>query len=243
MTEPRPATLSAAVMAHPRRADLVEDLLRRLDRPVPVVWDKINDRHETGLRALQAFDPAATHHLVIQDDALPCRDLLASIERALAYVPDGHPASFYLGRVKPFRQEINRLLAHSEGASWLRFDGPYWGPAVVVPTANLPALTEWWTTRKAQVIQNYDRRISWWHRRHGFSCWYSWPSLVDHRGDDSLVAGHTAARHAHKALGPHRSGLTVDWSGPVLDVPNSSRLDRARQQRARLDRARAQGVA
>ena len=232
MTEPRPATLSAAVMAHPRRADLVEDLLRRLDRPVPVVWDKINDRHETGLRALQAFDPSATHHLVIQDDALPCRDLLASIERALAYVPDGHPASFYVGRVRPFRQRIERLVRVAGSASWLRFPGPYWGPAIVVPTAAIPGLVDWWHSPRGSVVVNYDRRIARFFQRDGIDCFYSWPSLVDHRGDDSLVSGHTAYRTAHNALGPDVSGLTVDWSGHVVTVSGAERMDRIRQRNA-----------
>lgn len=234
--------LSAAVMAHPKRADLVADLLERLDRPVPVVWDERNDRHDTGVRALAAFDDTATHHLVIQDDALPCRDLLASIETAIKYVPPGHPASFYVGRVKPFRQEINRLVAQADGASWLRFDGPYWGPAIVVPTGNLPALIAWWSSPAAQKITNYDRRIARWHHAHGFDCWYSWPSLVDHRGDDSLVTGHTQQRYAHRALGPDDSGLTVDWSGPALTLPNSARLDRIRQQRALLVRNHGGGA-
>lgn len=225
--------VSAAVMAHPKRADLVSDLLRRLDREVPVVWDEINDRHDTGLRALAAFDPSATHHLVIQDDALPCRDLLASVERALEWVPAGHPACFYLGRVKPFRERIDALVSVADGASWLRFEGPYWGPCVAVPTANLPALVDWWSTAPAQRITNYDRRISRWHRSRGLDCFYSWPSLVDHRGDESLISGHVALRHAHRSVAADRSGLEVDWSGPVLSLPNAEKLDRARQRRAR----------
>ena len=231
-------TLSAAVMAHPDRADMVTDLLARLDRPVPVAWDEKQDRHDTGIRALRAHDSTATHHLVIQDDALPCIDLLASIERALAYVPDGHPASFYIGRVRPFRREIERAVAGAEGqASWLRFPGPYWGPAVVVPVADIPALDEWWSGDGAGFT-NYDRRIARFFQLTGRDCWYSWPSLVDHRGDDSLVTGHKTARHAHKAVGPGVSGLTVDWSGLVLTLDQAQRLDAQRQREAMAARRR-----
>lgn len=227
--------LSAAVMAHPRRAELVDDLLARLDRPVPVVWDQVNDRHETGLRALQAFDPTATHHLVIQDDALPCRDLLASVERALSFVPGDSPASFYVGRVRPFRSAVDRLVGSAAGeVSWLRFPGPWWGPAVVVPTSVLPDLTAWWVAPKTQRIKNYDRRIETWFKTRGIDCFYSWPSLVDHRGDDSLITGHNAVRTAHRAVGPDESGLAVDWSGEVLTLPRARELDRARQRAARL---------
>lgn len=224
--------LSAVVMAHPSRADLVTDLLARLDREVPVVWDRINDRHDTGLRALQAYDPEATHHLVIQDDALPCRDLLASVEQALAYVPDGHPASFYLGRVRPFRQRIERLVRVAGSASWLRFPGPYWGPAIVVPTAAIPGLVEWWHSPKGSGVTNYDRRIARFFQRDGIDCFYSWPSLVDHRGDTSLVTGHTTGRHAHRSIPEYRSGLEASWSGPVLELREAERLDALRQREA-----------
>ena len=70
-------------MAHPRRADMVAQLQAELDRPVKVVWDEVNDRHDTGIRAIEAFDPSASHHLVIQDDCVVPSDLLAGIERAL----------------------------------------------------------------------------------------------------------------------------------------------------------------
>jgi hypothetical protein len=225
-------SLSAAVMAHPSRADLVEDLLGRLDQPVPVVWDQVNDRHDTGVRALAAFDPAATHHLVLQDDVLPCRDLLASITAALAHVPEGHPASFYLGRVKPFRRAVERAVSVADGSvSWLTFQGPMWGPAIVVPTAEIPGLVDWWSTPRARRVQNYDRRVAtWFDRRH---CWYSWPSLVDHRGDQSLVTGHTAIRTAHRVVPAEASGLEVDWSGTVLPLRRAHELDRQRQAAAR----------
>lgn len=223
-------SLSAAIMAHPKRADLVTDLRWRLDGDVPVVWDEINDRHDTGVRALAAFDPTATHHLVIQDDALPCRDLLASVEQAMRFVPDGHPASFYIGRVKPFREAVARAVERAGDASWLRFPGPWWGPAIVVPTAVLPDLIAWWSTPTAARVKNYDRRIATWFGN--TDCFYSWPSLVDHRGDDSLVTGHTAIRHAHRAVDPEASGLACDWSGPVVQLRNARNLNRQREMAA-----------
>ena len=232
------ARLSAAVMAHPNRADLVTDLLARLDREVPVVWDQINDRHDTGIRALQAYDPDATHHLVIQDDALPCRDLLATIEQALEFVPDGHPASFYLGRVRPFRQKVEQVVRVAGSASWLRFPGPYWGPAIVVPTAAIPGLVEWWYSPKGSSVTNYDRRIARFFQREGLDCFYSWPSLVDHRGDTSLVTGHMAGRHAHRSIPEHRSGSEAVWSGPVLTLPDAAALDALRQRDARQAKRR-----
>lgn len=63
----RPVALSVAVMAHPARAAFVDELTGLLDRPAKVVWDERQDRWDTGRRAMLAYDPACTHHLVVLD--------------------------------------------------------------------------------------------------------------------------------------------------------------------------------
>lgn len=225
--------LSAAIMAHPRRAGMVEGLLAALDWPVPVVWDERDDRHDTGIRAMEAHGPDATHHLVIQDDVQPSRDLLAGVQRALAHVPDGCPASFYVGRVKPFRRAVERVTRSAEGASWIVMDGIYWGPAIAVPTNVIPDMARWWRGPLAANVTNYDRRVSEFFAHHGQArCWYSWPSLVDHRGNESLVQGHIAERRAHRFH--DGSALDIDWAGDVVDMHRTAALDERRQQLAEV---------
>lgn len=222
-------SVSCAVMAHPSRKGMVDELLADLDRPVKVVWDEINDRHDTGIRAVEAYDPSCTHHLVLQDDVVPCRDLLAGVERALTHVPGDVPVSLYVGRVRPFRRAVERAAVQAEGASWITMAGIYWGPAIVLPTAVIDELSPWF---RASTIQNYDRRLSKWFKNQGLPCWYTWPSLVDHRGDRSLVRPSTAVRRAHRFLGVDVSALSVDWTGPRVDMDGTERMDRERQRRA-----------
>lgn len=220
-------------MAHPRRVDMVDELLAALDRPTPVVWDQIGDRHDTGVRALEAYDPGATHHCVIQDDAVVCRDLLAGVERALRYVPQDVPLCLYVGRVRPFRSEVDRVVSRAVGdVSWIRMPGIYWGVGIVIPTAHLPELTTWFRGPEGQRVTNYDRRVSTWYQRQHVGVWYPWPSLVDHRGDESLVPGHGAGRHAHRFLGVDQSALDVDWSGTAIDMHRASAADAQRQRQA-----------
>jgi hypothetical protein len=222
-------------MAHRSREVLVEDLLARLDAPATVVWDQINDRHDTGARSLEAFDPNCTHHLVIQDDALPCGDLVAGITEALKWIPAGHPFSGYIGRVKPFAKAVSKVVtqAHDE-VSFIRMAGIYWGPCVAVPTSSLPELLGWY---RSSAVTNYDRRMSRWFEARNTECWYSWPSLVDHRGDESLVHGHTSKRGCHRFLGHEVSARTIDWSGEIISLENAQQMDR-RRQRAAVNAAR-----
>lgn len=236
-------TLSAAIMAHPKRAAMVDDLLGRLDRDVPVVWDQVNDRHETGARAMGAFDPACTHHLVLQDDVVPCRDLLAGAEAAIAATPGDVPVVFYTGSVRPFRRDIERAVrrAHAAAASWITMRGIYWGPAVALPTSHIAEMLEWYDGPEGGWVTNYDRRMSvWWAQREAI-VWYSRPSLVDHRGDESLVGHPGRERRAHMFAGTEASALEVDWSGPVVDIPYSSHMDDARQAAAEAAAAKAPG--
>ena len=220
-------TVSVAVMAHPSRRAMVDELLEQLDRPAEVVWDRVNDRHDTGLRCLEAFDAQASHHLVIQDDVVPCRDLVAGTEQALEAVPAGCPLSLYVGRVRPFARAVERAVATAEGASFITMKGAYWGPALVFPTDTLPELIDWFS---ASAVTNYDRRCSRFYEACKVRCWYTWPSLVEHRGDESLVWKNTIHRRAYRA---HTgSGLDVDWSGDVIHMRGTAQLDRQRQRRA-----------
>jgi hypothetical protein len=222
-------SVSAAIMAHPRREAFVGELATQLDRPATVVWDQVNDRHDTGVRSLEAYDPAATHHLVVQDDAVVCRDLIAGIEHALRSCPQDVPICLYVGRVRPFPREIDRVVAEAgDTASWLTMQGLYWGVGVVIPTADLPDLTGWF---RQSTMQNYDRRISTWYQLQDRKVWYPWPCLVDHRDDESLVSGHGSGRFAHRFAGADVSALDLDWDGPVVDVARSKQMDAARQRR------------
>ena len=214
------ASVSVAIMAHPKRADMVAELEQMLDRPAKVVWDERNDRWDTGRRSLLAFDPSATHHMVIQDDVMPSMDLVAGVERALEWVPDGSPMMCYIGRVRTYGPVIKKHLADNAGASWFTFNETYWGPCLVLPTADIEPLVK---RCDRMNVGNYDRRIGLWYAARKRLTWAPWPSLVEHRDSPSLVAGRTGQRQAHSFLGSDVSALTVDWSGPVHHIPVGTR--------------------
>lgn len=223
-------TLSCAVMAHPKRQAMVDELVEWLDRPVDVVWDRRNDRHDTGGRAMAAYDPDCTHHLVIQDDVVPCRDLIAGAERAITHTPGDVPVSLYVGRVRPFAAAVQHAVEQAVDASWIVMDGIYWGPAVILPTNVIDEMLE--TYRRSKVT-NYDRRMSTWFEARKTPCWYTWPSLVDHRGDASIA--HPSAkpgRRTHDFLGADETALECDWGRGVVTIENTAKLNKERQRRA-----------
>lgn len=207
-------TISVALMCHRKRERWVPELLERIGHPAEVVWDRVDDRHETGLRCLEAFEPSATHHLIVQDDAIVCRDLVAGLERAVEVSGD-RVVGLYVGNVRPDATRVARDVsaARDAGASWLAMPGPWWGVGILIPTIHLPALVD---SYRASRQNNYDRRIATWAGKAKVECWYTMPSLVEHRAggeNPSLVAGRTSmARRARWFIGEDASALDVDWT-------------------------------
>lgn len=220
--------LSAAVMAHPKREHFVHELLEDLDGPAEVVWDRYNDRWDTGRRSLLAHAPEATHHLVIQDDVQPCKALLAGCAEMLRHVPPGNPVALYMGRsrTQPHRFRMSELVtaAQARDASFAVFEGPWWGQAVIVPTMSIPGIVSYGDTHPE--ITNYDHRIAWYFSSIGTPCYYTLPSLVEHRtGPDNpslLAHGNAVTRRASWFVGLDETPASVAWSRGVVtpsDLP------------------------
>jgi hypothetical protein len=211
-------TLSVTIMAHKKRERWVPDLVDALGVDVKVVWDRFNDRHDTGARALSVYDPEATHHMVIQDDALVAKDLVGGVKNLLRHVPPNNPVGLYVGRSRPRADEVRTLMsrAAASNASFMVHKGPWWGVGIVLPTSTIRDLIAHYDGMSN--VPNYDRRVARYYESKGLYCYYTVPSLVDHRIDDnpSLVPGRgSEGRYAHTFIGP-RSALEVDWSGPIV---------------------------
>lgn len=223
-TAERVITLSAVMMAHPKRAGQVREITEELGQDIPVIWDEINNRWDTGRRSMLAYDPACSHHMVIQDDVLVCRDLIEGVKRALEHVPADAPLCGYVGRVRPNKAQVYEAVdrAYAVGASFLTMHTLNWGPLIVVPT-NI--IDEMIAHCDPLPVPNYDKRLSrYWELKRHVRVWYTWPNLVDHRDGPSLIPGRIGtdrannhkSRTAHHFLGCDRSALDVDWTGPVV---------------------------
>lgn len=225
-------------MAHPDRADQVAELMARLDRPAAIAWDDegppsgSGDRvWRTARRGWQLADPDADWHVLIQDDAVPCDDLLAGLELALRYVPSDAVVSPYLGtgRTVPIRWEALARAADAAQVPWVRSENLMWGVCLALPVRMIPSMIEF-ADRRAGVPD--DMRVAGWARRHGHEVWYTWPSLVDHLPIPSLTkhkARERVARLHHRG-----SALGIDWSARSVMDPVLARRNPARSGPSRV---------
>jgi hypothetical protein len=209
--EPR---VSFTVMAHEKRRQWAEEIAESIG--CDITWDQINDRHDTGLRAIKAHDANATHHVVVQDDVHLCDNFVDTVTDAIRHAPPLAPIGLYYGgKGSAFSAHVRAALeADSRDASWIVRKGPIWGPAIVYPVATIPDLLRYF---KASKIENYDRRVMYYYRSLNQNCWYTYPSLVDHRQENNpSLCGHDRGnRVARKFLKP-QDALKVDWSGPAI---------------------------
>jgi hypothetical protein len=215
--------LSASIMAHPDRSALVDELRASLDRDVEVHYDPEGPPSGNGDRvwrvaraAWELHDPAADWHVLIQDDALVCRDFLAGLERALDYVPLDATVCPYLGKGGAAGPSWERIADQAErmGASWVLSTRLMWGVAICLPTALIPDMIE-----RANSMAGVpdDMRVSGWTKRRHGEVWYTWPSLVDHRPVPSITKHRAADRRAVQHC--TGSALNIDWTGPVARDP------------------------
>lgn len=224
--------MSVSIMAHPVRSAEAEELRGWLG-DVPIVYDTNPEpsadprqRWDTGKAAWMEHDPSADWHMVIQDDALVCEDMIAGMESALTVLgPDGL-VSAYTGKGRPNQLSVRNALntARIHKWQWTHTWSLNWGVAIIAPVSTIPDMLEW-CSRPAREMTNYDMRIGQYYR--DIVHWrtrYTIPSLADHRDTFSLVGhGQGGYRVAHNAL--TGSALDIDWSrhdGLAIDVPRTA---------------------
>lgn len=197
-------SVSFRIMAHPKRRKWAEALASELE--CPIVWDEVGHAWDTGKRAL--IDGAEADNVcVIQDDVVLSEGLRESVE-ALVQHSGEHPVGLYAGD----RPATHAALKHCDGP-WYAAAGPVYGPGVVIPSKDIEDLIRFGDRKQ---MTSYDTRLYHYYRQKRIWCYYTNPSLVQHRtGHGSLMRRNGRDRTA-PSFG---SGLGLDWSiePPVLD--------------------------
>lgn len=222
-------------MAHPDRGDLVDEMIGIIlggSRSVSIAWDlegppsgNVDRGWRTARQAWEMAPPDSDWHLVLQDDAWPCVDMLAGLEQALEHVPGDAVVSPYLGKggITPPRFHTMAAQAERTGASWITSAKLLWGVAICLPTRLIPGMIER-ADRSTGVTD--DMRIAGWAQSRHIPVLYTWPSLVDHRDVPSITKHRAKERRAQR----HHQGSALDlkWTGPTVQDPMFSLLNRPR---------------
>lgn len=217
MAEKKPVRLSIAIMMHPSRHEHVERMIAALNfnrtepedsRMITVCTDLWEEGVWTnGQKAWKShnLDPTATHHLVLQDDLLVCRDFIAGAEAALAEIPDDAFCSFFAA-----------YELRGEVVPW-RIDTVAWGQAIAAPASLCDEWIDWCSRHVRGEIRSYDRRFSLYTVKNHRDVWHTQPSLVEHIGAYSSLLGTGGRvfgreRYAARFIGEDESALSIDFT-------------------------------
>lgn len=210
--------VSAVVMAHHSRAQWARECAERIDAPAEIIWDRHEDVWDTGRRALTAHSTSATHHMILQDDTLPCFDLVAAVKKMVNWIPPGRPICLYFGsRSRGSHYARLAFQAQRQGLHWVVMpSSPMWGIGLVLPTDHIPNLIDYGDRTNVGKGSIYDGRVRRWYRQRRIEQWYPVPSPVEHRGPREGVRsllnhGQGPGRTAFVFLGDDASALDVDW--------------------------------
>lgn len=207
--------LSIAIMHDLRRASTLPALLTRLDCHLPL--SVVIDGSQAGVwatakRGWLAAAPAATHHLLLQDDILPCAGFLDAAQAALAVVP-GEIVSFYANRAVIQQARLT-------GSAWARVGDFRNSQAVAMPTYLLDEFLDWEAAHvRLDHRHDDDVRLALFAISQRRYVWCTAPSLVEHAGYAISLIGHPATtrgipRQARWYIGDG-DARDIDWTRGV----------------------------
>lgn len=212
-------TLSVSVMAHPARVDMLADLLTRLDLSYAHSFDVEIDTAERGIWPtaercwLRGASRGADFHMIIQEDVLPCLDLLQGTRAALTALTlagyTDRPVCLY-----GIRKSIE--IARIDGLSWIEIPDGIWGQATILPRPMIGSFLAWCDEHIKREFRYDDSRVCLWASKTGHFPIVTVPSLVEHIGGNRSVIGNPTTfggrpRLATAFLGEFNSAMDVDW--------------------------------
>lgn len=156
-----------------------------------IAWDEgkfgatNNHRQAWGWHAQHPADWS----IVLEDDAVPCKDFRAQATKALTVAPT-HLVSFYMGRLRPpaWQEAYEYALERADEAKahWLIGRKVLHAVGIAADRGAVNAVVQALTN----TIAHPDAALNIWATKNSAEIAYSVPSLVDHADGDNLIVHH-----------------------------------------------------
>jgi hypothetical protein len=182
-----------SIMATESRRELAEKLSASLGG-IPISYDNGSGIWWNRVNAMKLCGNDCDFVCVLQDDAIPCKDL---INKLSFVINDNNMAySLYFGN----RKNMKELAEEGLKKGGLKLDWLSWGVAIVLPTRIISDLITF-----GDKLRRYDRhddtKISKYLQKIGMKIYYPLPSLVDHDHEEkSLMQLGGGKRKAYKFI-------------------------------------------
>jgi len=190
--------LSISIMAHSSRESFFPYLREKLgdvpfsiDKPGPEnigVWPNCR-------RAWGMFSSSATHHVVIQDDAIVCEQFRERAESLIGRTAERNCAyQFYVGKKRALEDEMQI----ERGDDLILHQTLWWGVAICLPVTMIGPMIEY---ADGLNLPQDDMRIRAFLKSRSIKICYPMPCLIDHRHGPSLVGDPGTQRSSKNFIG------------------------------------------
>lgn len=196
------------IVAHPNRASRLDELSHQTNAEAVAMDDRNYGCEVNHLRAWEWLAGGnCPWSVVIEDDAVPVERFRYQLHAALKVAPTPI-VSLYLGRTRPphWQSSVAQAVGRTklQDACFLTAPALLHGVGYAIRTSLLRSLLK----EVPDIARTYpiDEAITIWAQNNHHAISYTWPSLVDHRDEPSLIN--------HKDGQPRRTGRTAwcaDW--------------------------------
>lgn len=214
--------LHVAISNHPQRSatDLL-DMLQAPDRVTVVTDANLSGCWPNYKRCLLALPAAATHLLVLHDDAEVCADFMIGAEQAIAAQP-AQMISFF-----GTRKVIE--TARAAGGAWATMKAPLMSLAFCWPRRLVTDFLLWEARHVLPTFSNRydDSRVRMWCLATQRLMWVTAPSLAEHAGYNRSMMGNGPSvggreRKAKWYIGREQSAAGIDWTAGRDNPPHDN---------------------
>ena len=205
--------LAIRIQATNKRQRWVDTLLYLLnDRRAKAIFDNRLQLWNGAKTTLLSYNKTHTHMLVLQDDVLPCKDFIKTVEKIIEILPD-QPITL-------FSNKEAILEAKNRGINWVKLRKWLMAQTYIMPISIIEDFLIWEARHIKPEIYYDDNRWAMYFFYHKKRVWATAPSLVEHLGwNNTSLRNYTPSfifeprnRMAKWFIGFENSGLSIDWS-------------------------------
>lgn len=173
-------------MAHPSRKHFFEDLSKKLDHPLFVV-DEGRGLIANCRRSWEVHNPQADFHVVIQDDAIVCKNFKEIATGFISRMEAERIAANQLPYAYNFFTIESTQVKLTEWKGYAIDERNRGGVAICLPTNQIESMLEYYDTL---TDKHDDYRIGQWLKANNIKVCYPIPSLIDHDDNNPSLCSH-----------------------------------------------------
>ena len=155
----------------------------------------------------------STHHLVLSDDALPCRNFIPAVKEMISHKPDEVITLWSMRGIV--------LEAAKQGSSWYTTNEGAMGLANLMPVGRVAEFLQWEKANVLPACPHDDTRIAAFARSLGKKIWHPCPNLCEHRAPNDSLLGYSDRRKVSKLfIGLDKDPMDIDWTKGLPNPPH-----------------------